>query len=327
MRIILDCDPGNGVPATDVDDGLAIGLALAEPHVTLEAITIVAGNTDRDTGYSVARTMLDTVRSDVPVYAGAAAGLQEPADTWARRRSAKLNDPGVATIWADVPGPAAHDAGHDWSAAAQIASRVANSPGAITLVAIGPLTNVAHAMQLHPGLARDVHRIVIMGGGFDVPGHLQELNFAVDPEAAHTVLSSGAPITLVPLDVTMQTTLVQSDVDRLATGGTALSTYLADTTRPWIEYCELARDLPGCRLHDPLAVALLADPHIARTEPWSVDVELAGLTRSRPVRWRADELRFADGLHVPDLAPIDVAVDVDNGRLVRYLLSTLSSPS
>jgi inosine-uridine nucleoside N-ribohydrolase len=321
-KVIIDCDPGNDVPATDVDDALALGLAIASPDLQLEAITIVAGNTARETGYASARTLLDATGSDIPLYTGAATALLEPPEPWDARRHAPLAIPGVRELWADIPAPETHDPGTQHLAAAEIARRIAEAPGEVTLVAIGPLTNVAHALHLHPGLVGDVARIVIMGGAFDVPGHLQELNFGVDPEAAHYVLASGAPITLVPLDVTATTSLQLLDLDRLA--GTPLADYLSRTTRPWIQYCEKVRGRIGCRLHDPLAVALLLDDTIATTEDWVVEVELDGLTRSRPIRWKRDELLLHNGLDVPDRAPIQVLTGVDNQRLVDLLVDTIA---
>ncbi len=169
IRMIIDCDPGNGVPATDVDDALAIGLALANPEIDVEAITIVAGNTPRDNGYSAARTLLAEAGSEVPVYTGAATALLEPPERWESRRQAKLATADARTLWEGVPAARTYDSGTRHTAAAEIARRVAEAPGEITLVAIGPLTNVAHALQLHPDLPRDVAEIVIMDGAFDVP--------------------------------------------------------------------------------------------------------------------------------------------------------------
>src|SRR5699024_1086199 len=140
-RIILDCDPGNGVPATDIDDGLALGLLLASPGTQVEAVTVVTGNTHRDVGYNVARTMLEDVGAEVPVYAGAAASLVEPTDPWTRRREGERTSAQAAKLWAHVPAPRDHDPKLDYSAAAEIVRRVSAEPGEITLVAVGPLTN------------------------------------------------------------------------------------------------------------------------------------------------------------------------------------------
>lgn len=323
-RVILDCDPGNGVPATDIDDGLALGLLLASPQVRVEAVTIVTGNTHRDVGYRVARTMLEDIGAEIPVYAGSGEALVEPSAPWATRREETSASEEATALWNGVDQPRDFDAAHRYDAAAEIVRRISEEPGEITLVAVGPLTNIAHALQLRPEIAREVQHIVIMGGAFDVPGFLQELNFGIDPEAARIVLSSGADITLVPLDVTIRTTLTLEDISRLREVRTPLAQYLSATTEPWIRYCEMARDLPGCRLHDPLAAAVLLDPGLVTTENCSVDVQLEGIVRSRPVRWVADDVKLATGIVLPDTPEISVVVDVDNGRLVDMLLDVLS---
>ncbi|MEV0614247.1 nucleoside hydrolase [Nonomuraea sp. NPDC050404] len=389
MRIIVDCDPGNTVPASDVDDGLALGLALTAPGVTLEAVTVVAGNTPREVGVAVARDLLSRAGAgDVPVFPGAAVPLAEDPGPWradldGRRdteRARKLwqgvtTTPGVPSTPSgspgrsgrsgtsaaspDVPGtspdvpaapgafgfPATTSATGGASlataalgataaalpdtdaapvAAAEIVRRVAAAPGEIHLVAVGPLTNVAHALQLRPELAQELASLTIMGGAFAVPGLLQELNFGYDPEAAHAVLTSGAPITLVPYDVTRLTSLTLADLDRLAGHG-PLADYLAETTRPWVRWVAEARRLPGCYLHDPLAVAVLLEPGLATRHRARVDVELRGtLTRARPIAWDATgQVMRATGLSLPEIEPIEVLDGVDNDRLVAYLIDTI----
>ncbi|WP_022918306.1 nucleoside hydrolase [Ruania albidiflava] len=324
-RVILDCDPGNGVPVTDIDDGLALGFLLEAEGIELELVTIVTGNTHRDTGYRVARTMLDDVGVDVPVCLGAATALLEPQDPWTDRRERARRDAKSAPFWQGVAPPRDYPLPEKADAAAEIAARVAAAPGKITIAAVGPLTNIAHALSLHPGLAEDVAEIIVMGGAFDVPGYFQELNFGVDPEAARQVIASGAPVTLVPLDVTIRTALRLRDVERLGTAGTKLASYLAKTTEPWVRHVERARGREGCALHDPLAAALLVDRGIARIERCTVDVELTGLTRARPLRWDADAVRLATGVDVPRHRPIDVVTDVDNDALVELLLRTLGA--
>lgn len=324
-RVIFDCDPGNGVPATDIDDGLALGLLLAAPQIQVEAVTIVSGNTHRDVGYDVARTMLEDIGVDVPVHAGSAEALVEPSAPWAQRREERRSSPEALELWDGIAPPRVFDAGHRYDAASEIVRRVSEAPGEITIVAVGPLTNIAHALQLRPELATEVRQILIMGGAFDVPGYLQELNFGIDPEAARIVLASGADIVLVPLDVTIQTTLTLEDVARLRDVGTPLASYLSSTTEPWIRYCEIFRELPGCRLHDPLAAALLLEPDLVQTERCSVDVQLSGTARSRPLRWNSDSLKLAAGIEVPSIPEISVAVGVDNARLVSVLVDVLSS--
>jgi inosine-uridine nucleoside N-ribohydrolase len=324
-KVIIDCDPGNGVPATDIDDALALGLALSSPELDLQAITVVDGNTPRDVGYASAKTLLEVAgATDVPVYSGASRALLEPHGPWAQRRRTDRDSAEARALWEGVPAPEPHAPGHRHLAATEIAQRIADAPGEITLVAIGPLTNVAQALALHPGLAQDVARIVVMGGAFDVPGHLQELNFGMDPEAARIVLTSGAPITLVPLDVTITTALRLPDLDRFTSRGGALPDYLSRITDPWIRYSEQVRGHDGCHLHDPLAVAVLLDRTLVNVEHRVVDVGLEELSRSRPIGWRPGSLKLHAGLTVPDHEPIEVVTGVDNDRLVDLLANTIS---
>lgn len=322
-RLIIDCDPGNGMPAADIDDGLALALAVARDDVlSLEAITVVSGNTHRDVGYAVATAFVTRLGLDVPVYAGAERALLESPAPWRERQDANERRPDVVRAWAGVARPATVPLGSP-EAAVRIVELVRENPGEITIVAIGPLTNIAMALELEPRLPELVREVIIMGGAFDVPGFLQELNFGIDPEAAHLVLTSGAPITLVPLDTTSQTLFTHGDLDRLEEVRTPLAEYVVETTRPWIDYAAAWRKIDGCLLHDPLTVALLLDPGIAEYEMRIVDVELTGaLTRGRAVWWTQDNLRLHVGLRLPDRAhPIRVATRVDNARLVDLLLT------
>ena len=326
-RLIVDCDPGNGMPAADIDDGLALALAVSRSDLlSLEAITVVSGNTHRDVGYAVARDFVRRLDIDVPVYAGAERALVEPPAPWRDRQDANELRPDVVDAWSGVrrPEPTATGAPE---AAVRIVELVRSHPGEFTIVAIGPLTNIAMAIELEPRLPELVRDIVIMGGAFDVPGFLQELNFGIDPEAAHIVLTSGAPITLVPLDTTSQTLFTHEDLDRLAGVGTPLSEYVVETTRPWIDYAAAWRKIDGCLLHDPLTVAILLDPDLARYEERIVDVELSGsLTRGRAVWWTEENLRLHVGLRVPSsVRPVRVATRVDNARLVELLLSAYAA--
>lgn len=328
-RLIIDCDPGNGMPAADVDDGLALALAVARTdQLSLEAITVVSGNTHRDVGYSVARDFVRRLGLDIPVYAGAERALVESPRPWRDRQDANELRADVVTAWADVARPASVPIGAP-DAAVRIVELVRAAPGEFTIVAIGPLTNIAMAIELEPRLPELVRDIVIMGGAFEVPGFLQELNFGIDPEAAHLVLTSGAPITLVPLDTTSQTLFTHGDLDRLLDVPGALARYVVETTRPWIDYAAAWRKIDGCLLHDPLTVALLIDPDIAEYEERIVDVELLGsLTRGRAIWWTEENLRLHVGLRVPPaVRPVRVAMRVDNDRLVELLVSTYSAES
>jgi inosine-uridine nucleoside N-ribohydrolase len=181
-------------------------------------------------------------------------------------------------------------------------------------------------MLIDPGWAAKVERIVVMGGAFDVPNLLHELNFAYDPEATHIVLASRAPLLIVPLDTTLRTFLRTDDVERLDAAGTPLATYLARTTRPWVRWLADRFGRDGCALHDPLALAAMLDPEVVGVRSAMVDIELRGsLTRGRVVAWDADGERLHAGLELPDPRPVTIATDVDNGRFMPLLLERLAS--
>lgn len=325
-RLIIDCDPGNGVPGSDVDDGIALALAFAaRAEVSVEAVTVVSGNTSLETGYRVARDFTSRFGPDVPVVAGAARALVEEPERWVRHRQRDWVPSSVMGAWDGVDPPAEFPRPLSDDAAGVIIELVARNPGEITLVAVGPLTNVAHALQRRPEIASELAELVIMGGAFNVPGMLQELNFAMDPEAADLVMGSGANITLVPFDVTSTTSLTVDDMKRWDPEPNLLSRYLTDTVTPWIRFCEFGSDVAGCNLHDPLAIAYLLDPTLCEVEYLSVGVDLKGVySRSRPIAWKPGHVRLAEGLALPERRAIRVVKAADNDRLVDLVIDVVS---
>lgn len=320
MRVIIDCDPGNGIPGANVDDGLALALALSAPEIHLEMITTVAGNTASEVGYAVACNLVQELDARVPVYRGASHALLEPAAAWRERLDNAVDVNGLHTLWHGVtPPPAPVNTGP--MAPLAMGELICNNPGDITLVAIGPLTNVAMALRLFPDMAQAVKRIVIMGGVFNVPGYLKDTNFGLDPEAAHIVLTSGAPITLVPMDVTTQTQMVQADLQRLTAVDNPVTRYLSRTMTPWIAYSMKTRGLPGCWIHDVLTIAWLLDPTLCESETDSLDVALQGVARGTTCRY--GKLRLNVGVPEPQGAPVQILTSIDNARLLalieRYL--------
>lgn len=314
MRIILDTDLAMGVPGSDVDDGFALALLLAEEVFDLELVTTVNGNIDVE---SAAYLSMDLLRllghPHVPVVRGAAAPMIEPekARVAPQQMREQLGHHRVA------PG----------FAAAEIARRVLDSPSEITIVAIGPLTNVALAIAMETGVAQAVKEIVVMGGVFLTHTHVRqtpgEFNWWTDPHAARTVIRSGAPIRLVGLDVTHQVLLTRRHAATMAAGGSPFGAFASDCTNAVLD--RLDRDRPdrvaggqSFPLHDPLAVVAVSRPELltwrdARVEVLTAEAEGRGVV-------------VTDLLSRPD-APAPnarIATEVQTEAVMEYFLERIA---
>jgi purine nucleosidase len=298
-RIILDCDPG-------IDDALAIFLALASPEIQFEAITTVNGNVPVEFTTRNALALLElTDRADIPVARGCARPL--------------LNTPVLADEVHGTNGlggvilPEPHLQPLEKHATDVIIETVMAAPGEITLVATGPLTNLAVALQREPRLAQAVREVVIMGGAVRVPGNITpcaEFNIFVDPHAAHVVLHAGWPLRIVSLDTTEQTLLKREPIVQLAASGKPI----LELMRGMIDYyCDIfggARGFDAIHMHDPLCMAAVFRPDLITWEEAYVDVELTGtLTMGETVGYFARSDKPLP--HAPN-ARVSVAVDAEN---------------
>jgi len=324
IALVIDTDPGSGIPGSDIDDALAIAVALLSPEVQLLGLTTVAGNVEVADATACALHLLDVAgRADIPVCEGAATPLvADPAPIRLGIRARESSE--LATqLWRGVPQPAPRHVKDHRGATEFLIETVMARPGQVTIVPIGPLTNIATALRVEPRLAAAVEGIVWMGGAVRTPGTLTpvtELNASYDPEATHIVLSSGAPITMVGLDVTTRTCLTLGDVERIRATGTPLGGYLAEVVDPWVRFVMARRHLPGCWLHDPLAVCVAIDPSLVRTEPMYVRVELTSpVFRGQTVGW---DTRFPY-LFSGGAPNAQVCVDMDNARFMSRFLGAL----
>ena len=264
-RLIIDTDPG-------IDDSLAILLALASPEVKLEGLTVVSGNTFASQGVLNALGVLELVGAEgIPVAQGVPIPLVQPLLIAAETHGE------IGIGYAQLPLP--HQKPIQKHAVDWIIETVLSNPREITLVAIGPLTNIAMAVRREPRLVEAIPEVIIMGGAIRVGGNttpLAEYNTFCDPHAAHIVFHSGLPITLVPLDVTYRAILTQPDVKRLLEVPSPITRFVADATRFYMEFHDEYQKIEGCVINDPLALALAFAPQMVDTEHLYVDVDISG---------------------------------------------------
>ncbi|ALG11278.1 nucleoside hydrolase [Kibdelosporangium phytohabitans] len=255
VPVVLDCDPGH-------DDVFAMLLAAAHPAIDLRAITTVAGNGPLDKVTVNALRVCALAGIDVPV----AAGLSQPTAG---------NAPSIhgesALDGADLPEPA--DLLVDEGAVA-LTERLLEA-GPLTIIATGPLTNVAALLRKRPDLRP---RIVFMGGscGRGNWSPLAEFNIFADPEAADAVLNSGLQVTMCGLDVTHQATATPDVFDRLTAMRTPTADILTDLLRFFASAYHDVFGMPDPPVHDPVAVAAVAAPELLRVVEAPVAVELTG---------------------------------------------------
>lgn len=264
-RIILDTDPG-------IDDALAIFLAIASPEVQIEAITTVSGNVPVEQTTRNALTLLELAGCpDIPVARGSARPLvRKPVDAAYVHGHNGLGD-------IELPAPKIKPVAQH--AVDLIIERIMAAPGEITLVAIGPLTNLALAVRTEPRIAQRVREVVIMGGALRVPGNTTpaaEFNIYVDPQAAYIVLHSGWPIRLVSLDVTNITCLQREQVNLLARSDSKVTKFIQRMVDYYFDVFGPIYGVSAFQMHDPLALVAAFQPDLITWEASFVDVELNG---------------------------------------------------
>ncbi|MDQ6701259.1 MAG: nucleoside hydrolase [Acidobacteriota bacterium] len=252
IPIIFDTDIGD-----DIDDALALALALQSPELEVLAVTTVIDDTN--TRARLAWKELGLYgRHDVRLGIGASEPLLGSP------RPGQAPQFQVLTAGDTMPGNVHR------RAADLIIDTLLQSAGKITLVPVGPLTNIALALKIEPRIKEKIERIVLMGGAFDLLK--PEYNIVRDSAAARIVFASGVPITAVGLDVTLKCKLEGSDLERLRAAANPASKFL-------VQLIELWQDKHPDRyptLHDPLAVAVAFRPNLVETQLGRVQVEVSG---------------------------------------------------
>lgn len=245
IPILIDTDPGIGIFGADVDDALAIFLALNSDELEVESLTTVFGNTNVNNTYRIGKEILSVAdRSDIPISKGA-----------------------YNASWLGVRTPAVKF----------LIKHVMEHPGEITLITIAPLTNVATAILLEPRFIENLKSLLMMGGLFfpsnqRFPILRSEFNFSRDPKATQIVLSQDIEKTIIGLDLTTQVLFQDAHFSALASKKTKITEYLTKNIKSWLILNKLL--MGGFNPHDPLCVAYLLKRNLYKTIKVSVEVEV-----------------------------------------------------
>ena len=303
--VIVDCDPGH-------DDAVALALALARPELDVLAVTTVSGNAGLERTTRNALRVLALLGRSVPIAAGADHPLvREPWIPVEFHGESGLDG-------ADLPEPA--DALVPESAVELMASILRAAPEPVTIVATGPLTNVALLVRSAPALVDRIESFSIMGGSLGEGNTTASAEFNIwsDPEAASIVLESGRPIRMAGLDITHQALMLPDDVARLEALGTRPGRVFADLMRFFTKHHHDRYGWDGPPIHDAVAVAWLVAPELVEGASLRVDVE----TGTGPARGRT----IADRERLTGAPPnAEVGLRIDREGLMDLLIDAIGS--
>ena len=303
--ILIDCDPGH-------DDAIALLLALASPEVDLLGITTVAGNQTLEKTTANALKILEFVgRTGVPVAAGAPRPLvREPYVAAYVHGETGMDGP-------DLPAPTTAPVSEH--AVDFLAAKLTASPEPVTLIPVGPLTNVGLLLARYPEAADRIDRIVLMGGAI-AEGNVTpaaEFNIWADPEAASRVFTSGIDVTMIGLDVTHKALFRPADSERLAATG-RVGRLVAELFGFYQQFHSEQYGWDGSPVHDAVAVAHVVRPGIVHTADRGVVVDCGGeLSRGRTYVDLWGRAHWEPNAHV--------AVDIDAQGFVDFLVERLAS--
>jgi purine nucleosidase/pyrimidine-specific ribonucleoside hydrolase len=310
IPVIIDTDPG-------VDDALALLLALQSPELAIKAVTTVSGNVPVDRATRNVFRVFDLLPSAArPPVAQGSSGPLRKSPTYAHDVH---GDDGLGNLdyihdsngLPCYPEPKIELSGR--AAVDEILYQLSVASEPLTIIALGPLTNIAAAIQKSPKQMSAVKRIVVMGGAVQVPGNITsvaEFNIYVDPHAADVVFKSGIELTVVGLNVTRQVYLTRDNIDAIcAPHDSAASRFVRDCTQAPLNFTEEYLGKAFIYLHDPLAVAVAIDFTLVTTEPMHIGIELQGkLTEGMTV---ADRRLVKSAMNPSPNAHVSVNVNVD----------------
>ena len=274
-KIIFDTDPG-------IDDAMALLFAHQAPDLEILGVTTVLGNGSIETVTQNALHICERFGIEAGVYQGAAAPLLVAAD---EPPAFVHGDDGLGNNHAPDP---ARSLGTQ-AAAAFIVDTVLKHPQAITLVAVGRLTNLAMALRINPAIAGLVKEVIVMGGALGTNEHtgnvtpVAEANIYGDPHAADIVMTAPWPLTLVGLDVTMTCIMDADRLTRIRKSAGAIGEFIWDITRHYEDYYRQTRGVDGFPVHDSCAIAYALAPELFQATTGALRVSTDGITRGQTI--------------------------------------------
>ncbi len=322
-KVILDTDPG-------IDDAMAIAYALSHPDIDLLGLTTVFGNVSIEKSTRNAQYILQVLgATQVAVAAGVGVPIEQKPMPYAEFVH---GEDGLGNCYDDalvLTAGAAHTNVHTQDAADFIIDQARRYPGEITLIAVGPLSNIAVALQREPGLPELVQQLIIMGGTVTEPGNVSpvtEANFLGDPHAADAVLAAAWPATIVGLDVTHQIMLTDTHLKYLGDNAGQTGELLYTTSRFYVDFYSskgAAADAPepACAMHDAAAVAYMLLPDAFEVVSGPARVVHDGVAVGQLV---LDRKGYQYGLpHWQNRSVCHACMQVDSARILDNFLQTI----
>ena len=317
-KILIDTDPG-------IDDAMAIHLALRSPELEVIALTTVFGNVNVELATTNALRLIDLAGHPEVVVAQGASGPEQ--GTFEGVLAVVHGDDGQGNSWRPESAlePVSESAGE------LIVNRVMAEPGELTLVAVGPLTNLSRALVIEPRIIEAVREVVIMGGNALCPGNATpaaEANMFCDPEAADRVFGAGWALTMVGLDVTHKVLMRDPDLASISAIQDPLAQHIASIVPFYRDFFRTTNSVEGIYVHDSTAIAYLLAPELFTTRSWPVRVDCSqGIGRGKtwPSLGAVDE-EDREALKLWRERPsIQVCVDVRGAEVVELCLEKIGA--
>lgn len=312
-KLIIDTDPG-------IDDAMAILMAFHSPEVEVIGLTTIFGNVPTSLATHNALHLLEVIgRQDVPVAQGSSMSLQMVPKV----RIADFVH-GKDGLGNTNPSPPKKKASN--LSAKDFLVKTANClPGEVTVVALGPLTNIALAMEADPMFAKNVKQIVVLGGAFFVNGNVNpaaEANILGDPEAADIVFTSGADILIVGINITHQVVMTDKNLMQLGQSDSLFAQYVYKIAHFYFAYHHDSYDIKGVYLHDPTALAAALNSSLFTFAEGVVRVQLDGISKGLTI-FNNTGKRWGEVTAWCNKPTVKVAVTVNANQITNMLMERL----